>query len=309
MSRWVQTLLGILSRASQQLPELRYAWGIVGISAAAAIAMHLQGSGKAAVVAGGVAFVGFVAMVVATAAARQDSILLTPAKVLVWSIIIFVVIFLGFTVTAFAKGEPCNWALFLGIEPSHDSCPRKPERLVFDLRREVDFSALGCKKDVTKNDKVIFTDVVTFREGELPHLFNRKFNVSKGAKVSVTDLVTNEGHRPYTGVGGEEQYGSVNFAVDASKREARYKWVYENGYSNSDEGVGFTSAEPYLLGSVDVTYRFGADPSLTERRFDPPELEGYCTRKSNGFRCENLNIDKAFREIWRWAMWKGCAAT
>jgi hypothetical protein len=137
MAAWSLTV-GMLREATKKLPILRYAWGLVGLSAVAALATRLNGDGKAAVAAGSIALIGFVLILLVSAAARGAVSIAMPARILTWSIVIFFILFLLFTVTAYAASWPCNWVRWLNIEsPACIDPVPKPDPILTPKRGSV----------------------------------------------------------------------------------------------------------------------------------------------------------------------------
>lgn len=108
--------ISVLALASKQAPIAKYAWGLVALAAAAAIIATMIGYSRLAIIAVSLVILGTVlVMVLSQLIISASSNVITIAIVLIWSIVIFFIIFLMFTVSAFAFGQPCNWADFLQI--------------------------------------------------------------------------------------------------------------------------------------------------------------------------------------------------
>lgn len=117
----------VLKAATKQLPALRYAWGVVGLSATAAIVIKLNGDGKAAVIAISLTFIGcFILLLLANAASKGADWVGLPAKILTWSITVFFIVFLAFTVLAYSASWPCNWVAQLEISSSECKREKNP---------------------------------------------------------------------------------------------------------------------------------------------------------------------------------------
>lgn len=108
-------LVTLLSQATKTLPQLRFAWGLLGIAIVAALIMQIVGSDRAAIVVVSLALIGTVLVFVASVAFGRSEKASLPAIVFVWAIVIFFITFLLFTISAFAISKPRNWANLLGI--------------------------------------------------------------------------------------------------------------------------------------------------------------------------------------------------
>lgn len=329
-------LLDTLKSATKRLRVLRFAWGLVGLSAAAALVIRLHGEGRAAIIATGFALVGFVLLIVAAYVAGPGARLFLPAMLFIWSVTLFFIIFLVFTLTAFAFSVPCNWVLWLAI-PSQN-CGGTVEKTAtghLNHTREVDFTRLHCLPDGSKNDEVIYTDVITFLDTPPPSRYYRRFNydAATGASLIVRDLVRNveivptvkdgiANFLPRLGLGysideGTQKYGLVPVRVARATGEARIQWRYRNVHSTSSEGTGLTAAaetssdtkERYVIHTLNVTYRLPSGIQLSQRAFDGgQDLDQKCQRKPDGFTCINLDTGAWVRETWHWNVWDSCSA-
>jgi hypothetical protein len=106
----------VLNAARKAVPAVNYALGIAGIAAAASIVGLFVGQTQAGVRVIGLVFIGMVLLFVfARLAVASDRSVRVAGAVLLWSVLLFFIIFLGFTVSAFATGAPRAWAEFLGI--------------------------------------------------------------------------------------------------------------------------------------------------------------------------------------------------
>lgn len=119
----INALLSILRASSKKLPGLKFAWGLIGASVTAAIIITILGSSKATILSIALTIVGMLVIFVVSVAVSKASIASWPAIVFVWSVTLFFVIFLGFTISAYAFSWPCNWVLFLDIQGSECSKP------------------------------------------------------------------------------------------------------------------------------------------------------------------------------------------
>src|SRR5207244_9522038 len=95
-----------------------------GIAAAAAIVSFFLGHSKAGVIIIGLVFVGMVLLFAfSRLAVAQNPSINFAGVILVWSVLLFFVVFLTFTVTAFAALWPPPWVDFLGIRHDDDYRP------------------------------------------------------------------------------------------------------------------------------------------------------------------------------------------
>lgn len=118
-----------LKSAAEQVPAVKYAVGLTGVAAALAIIIFLTGSVTNPIPLIGLVFIGGVILFIfSVAVASGIAGGKVVASILVWCIIIFFLIFLGFTVSAFASGLPCNWAKFIAVDP-HRTCGNLPLRV------------------------------------------------------------------------------------------------------------------------------------------------------------------------------------
>ncbi|NVO13997.1 MAG: hypothetical protein HXX10_08165 [Rhodoplanes sp.] len=112
----------VLVEAQRRVPALRFAIGVAGIAAAAAIVSHFAGDTRSAVILISLVFVGMILLFafsrLVTARSRGARI---AGELLLWSVTAFFVLFLGFTAWAAFDGRPCNWAEFLNWR-RHPSC-------------------------------------------------------------------------------------------------------------------------------------------------------------------------------------------
>src|SRR4051794_12803132 len=108
---------GILREAIEKVPSLKYAVGLTGIAAALAIIVALTGKLSNPIIPLGLVFIGMILLFVFSAAVSSGvaggAIV---GSILVWSVALVFLVFLGFTVSVFAEGVPCNWATFIGAD-------------------------------------------------------------------------------------------------------------------------------------------------------------------------------------------------
>jgi hypothetical protein len=119
--------LDLLARARKAVPFLDFAFGVVGLSAAAALIGILTGHSKLSIIAIALVFIGSVVLYgVAGLATAPNKSSRAAGQVLLWAVILFFLTFLGFTVSAFAVGYPCNWADFLDVKSACNVTPPLP---------------------------------------------------------------------------------------------------------------------------------------------------------------------------------------
>ncbi len=111
----IKDIFSILKESTNRLPQLRFAWGVLGVAAISSLIIRLLGENKASIIVIGLTIIGTILIFVTTIAFGRTAIAEKPAQILVWSITMFFVIFLAFTVSAFAASWPCNWVIFLDI--------------------------------------------------------------------------------------------------------------------------------------------------------------------------------------------------
>lgn len=287
----------LLKDAQKAVPAVKYASGIAGVASVVALVAGIQIDLRIAFF-GIVVVLGlmFVLLVFSTLVAHAGTELMDLAKTAAWSFVILVVVTSTLLMTSYFFSWPRSIESYI---------PPAPSKLV-EYKRKVDFSRLGCLPDGKKSDIVIFTDTVKFLSKNPPNIFRRAFNTSTDADIQILDLVSGETITPVAHNGGAEKYGDVTFTVDKASSEARFQWTYKDAHSTGNEGVGFSSAEPNTLKSVDVDYLLPSGAKLENRHFTPLDLETKCTRKSSGFHCENLLAANSFQETWQWNIWENC---
>lgn len=108
--------LKVLREARRAVPFLNYAFGVVGLAAAASLIVGLIGYDRLAIFATALVLIGAVLLfAVAQLVTSQSRASVWAGIVILWTVIAMFVIFAGFTVSAFARGEPCNWADYIGV--------------------------------------------------------------------------------------------------------------------------------------------------------------------------------------------------
>lgn len=109
-------LLKVLKEANAHVPQLKFAYGAVGIAAAGGLMALILGESKAAVVIWCLAFCATVLVTVfAQTVARRDDRRPFAGRLLINAVIVVFCAFLLLTITAFMNLGPSAWADFLGI--------------------------------------------------------------------------------------------------------------------------------------------------------------------------------------------------
>ena len=188
--------------------------------------------------------------------------------------------------------------------------PVPAEIEIREIARKVDFRKMGYTTTGERHDVVEFHDTVSFSSMPKSGNYSREFQVPPGTTVKVYDLVDGTEVTPPSVQGGKQEYGQAVFKIDPERNQAKIRWEYKNAHGCNREGVGFSSSE-YLVRSVDVTYQFPEKKGLCgSREFKPPRLEsGICRRRSDGFKCENIDTKSEFRELWNWNIWSECSSS
>jgi hypothetical protein len=112
----IQLPLQVLNAARQAVPAVDYALGVAGISAATAIVVFFVGRTQASIILVALVFIGMLLLFTfSRLAVAQDPPIRLAGVVLLWGVLVFFLLFLGFTATAFLFRAPSAWADFLGI--------------------------------------------------------------------------------------------------------------------------------------------------------------------------------------------------
>jgi hypothetical protein len=107
----------VLQLAIEKVPAVSYALAVAGLAAAGAIVVSFLGYGRASVIIISAVFVAMILMFIFARMISDPNPRTTmPGIILLYSVLLFFVIFLSFTVTAFAVGWPPAWAELLGIK-------------------------------------------------------------------------------------------------------------------------------------------------------------------------------------------------
>jgi len=114
----------LLQEARKIVPFLDYAVGVVGLAAAAAIVIFFLGYSRAAIFAIAAVLIGAILLfAISRLALSRNKASQFAGVVVLWAVIIFFLTFLGFTISAVAAGQPCNWAEVLGVT---SQCSKSP---------------------------------------------------------------------------------------------------------------------------------------------------------------------------------------
>jgi hypothetical protein len=127
--------LGILREAIQAVPSVKYALGVAGIAAAAAIVTTLLGGqSRLAIISISFVVVGmFVLFLFSSLITSGSSAAKSAGITLMWATTIFVIIFMVFTTTVVASGYPCNWAEFLALRSACQTPPPDDRKCSGDM--------------------------------------------------------------------------------------------------------------------------------------------------------------------------------
>ncbi len=122
---FISRLLLILKQATKEVPAVKYATGLVGVAATAAIiAGIVKGYSSVSILAVAFLILGMVVLYLFAMLARSTTKSTHYAGLaLMWAVVLLVIIFMGFTTTAVAFDWPCNWAAILQL---HDACRVEP---------------------------------------------------------------------------------------------------------------------------------------------------------------------------------------
>jgi hypothetical protein len=120
--------LDLLNAAQKAVPAVKYALGVAGVAAAAAIIVGLLGYGRTGFIVMGGALVAMVLLFVfARLVVAGNRSVVAAGMVLLWAVILFFCTFLFFTVTAFAFLWPIEWAHFIGAGNAADRREAAPD--------------------------------------------------------------------------------------------------------------------------------------------------------------------------------------
>lgn len=109
--------LAIIDKAIKEVPAVKYALGVAGVSAAVAIITFLIGKSTTSIFMLGAVFIGMILLFLFSTLINSPSASNQIAGYfLIWAVLLFFITFLIFTITAIAKGWPCNWAELLNTK-------------------------------------------------------------------------------------------------------------------------------------------------------------------------------------------------
>jgi len=105
----------VLREAIKAVPAVKYALGVVGVGAAAAVILALLGHWQGIPIIFGGVLVGMVLLFVFTRLVESSgSVTKAPVTILVWCVIIFFCVFMILTVTVFTIDWPPRWGFMIG---------------------------------------------------------------------------------------------------------------------------------------------------------------------------------------------------
>jgi hypothetical protein len=123
----------VLQTAINKVPAVKYALAVAGVAAAGAIVVKFLDYQQASIIIIAGVFIAMILMFIfAKMVTGPNPKTTIPGLILLYSVLFFFVIFLGFTVTAFALGWPPAWVTFLGIHAAivdGDLPPIQPDNL------------------------------------------------------------------------------------------------------------------------------------------------------------------------------------
>lgn len=193
----INWILKILRESTRQLPQLQYAWGLLGVSAVGAIIIGVLGSSKASVIIISLVVIGMVILFVVTVAFKNEKISRIPAQILLWSVTLFVIIFMSFTVSAFSLSWPCPWVIFLDVPNTTCGKPgpilSENERLIIEVKNEIDQLAqlLEARYQYQDGSEAKITAVNTVREKSVS-LGNRMLSIASENIRPIYDAIKYE---------------------------------------------------------------------------------------------------------------------
>lgn len=119
--------LAILNAARRVVPAVDYALALAGVAAAASLINAFIGNTRASILLMGLVFVGMLLVFVFSRLIVSNTMAIRLAgSILMLSVVLFFVVFLSFTVTAVARGWPCNWADIIQVT---SQCTRQEKEL------------------------------------------------------------------------------------------------------------------------------------------------------------------------------------
>jgi hypothetical protein len=109
-------LLKVLKEAVARVPQLKFAYGAVGVAAAGGLMTLILGQNKAAIIIWGLAFCATILVTVFAQSVTRHGRHSLAGKILINCVIVVFCGFLLLTITAFLNLGPAAWANFLGID-------------------------------------------------------------------------------------------------------------------------------------------------------------------------------------------------
>lgn len=117
------TPIAILKDATRKVPQLKFAWGIVGVAAAGALIIALIGETRASIITLGGTFMSMVMLYIFSSLVSPPNVRRIPLQgyILMYSVLSFFCVFLMLTITAFIVCKPRAWVDFISVK-----CPAPP---------------------------------------------------------------------------------------------------------------------------------------------------------------------------------------
>jgi hypothetical protein len=142
------SMLKIIREAIKQDPTFKYMWGIIAISAITSFIFQIIGNSKASIIGISLTIIGAAIVSMVSKGLNKEKTGYISIFIL-WGFAIFIISFLGFTVSAFAFSKPCNWVLFLNI-PTEDC---NMSKLQDNEEKPINHNknALDCSEPFTKD--------------------------------------------------------------------------------------------------------------------------------------------------------------
>ncbi|WP_156826439.1 hypothetical protein [Marinobacterium rhizophilum] len=311
----MEKLVYILKEATDRLPQLRYAWGLLGVAATAAIITSILGEGKATIIIVAVTIIGLVLIFITMVALGSATIATKPAATLIWSITVFFVIFLGFTISAFAWSWPCNWVNFIELEVLECGHNPNPDITSVDIKRTSDFRGSGC---VDGNKKLVYkvTDDLTFSEAI--KIYRAQAGTTKNTgeyKLDISYLKDGETINPITPakrVWPQIEQKTVDIPVNGKELQVIYKYSPILNNKEDNYGVGFISSLPIKKIVTEVILPDSKEVLMVNDKYDDDNnyFQGCDFKLGNNpkLSCENFEGEANKRYVlhWIWDVYNDC---
>jgi hypothetical protein len=176
------TAINVLQQAIRKVPSVKYALGVAGVAAAAALVVSLVGTTKSGLIIMSCTFVAMVLLYVFSILVASKGYASTVAGViLMYSVILFFCSFMGFTISAFAGYGPKPWADFLGIK-FNVAEPNKPVVGTSD----VNVPGYGILK-VKDSDRIALKSVLKGYDRFTPAIYRLVVSANTGTPLRVGD--------------------------------------------------------------------------------------------------------------------------